>query len=168
MKKIFLVGALGMVLLGGGTSLALESENRGDDYKGFEIIEETDKVRVSFIKDNDLSRYDDSHSESENRVDDFKGFEIIEETDTVRESFIKDSDLPRYDDGPMDGGWWTRGKNGNNLISEYKHYMKQGRASCRNGNGTFSDGGWQSAGVWSKSKVGYTLFGGNIVYYDNR
>lgn len=76
------------------------------------------------------------------------------------------SETTRYEDGPMAGGWWTRGKSGSNLISEYKHYTKEGRGSCRNGNATFSDGGWKPAETWSKSKVGYALLGGNKVYYD--
>lgn len=98
----------------------------------------------------------------------FKGTEIIGESDFLKSTYVEDQKLARYEDGAMDGGWWTRGKNGNRLISEYKHYTKQGRASCRNGNGTFSDGGWNPVGYWSKSSVGYTVLGGNNVYYDYR
>lgn len=99
--------------------------------------------------------------------DGHSGSELVSEATGVKESFVKDRKISlRYTDGAQSGGWWTRGKLKNNLISEYKHYKKKGRASCRNGNGTYSDGGWKSKGKWSKSKVGYTYLGGNKVYYD--
>lgn len=92
--------------------------------------------------------------------------------DGTTSSFIADTDNNDVSllatDGAMDGGWWYRGKVGKNLVSEYKHYSKQGRGSCRNGNGTEDDGGWKKSNVWSKSSVGHTALGGNKVYYDYR
>ena len=101
-------------------------------------------------------------------MESFKGEELITE-EGMKSTFVSDEEKQsRATDGPVDGGWWYRGKNGSSLVSEYKHYTKQGRGSCRNGNGTYNDGGWQSSGVFSKAKVGYTLLGGNKVYYDYR
>ncbi len=97
------------------------------------------------------------------------GEETIFEDSTMELSFVReDKPTTRAEDGAMDGGWWYRGKNGNRLVSEYKHYTKQGHGSCRNGNGTYNSGGWKQKNVWSKSSVGYTILGGNKVYYDNK
>lgn len=99
----------------------------------------------------------------------YKGSELVTENSVMTSSFISDDENhinPLVTDTEMDGGWWYRGKVSNRLVSEYKHYSKQGRGSCRNGNGTENDGGWKKKDVWSKSSVGYTLLGGNKVYYD--
>lgn len=82
------------------------------------------------------------------------------------EMSVKEHEM-RYTDGPMDGGWWARGVSGINLISEYKHYTMKGRASCRNGLGSFSDGGWKNKNQWSKARVLDWGFG-NKVYYDKK
>lgn len=98
-----------------------------------------------------------------------KGEELVT-VDGTTSSFVADTDNNDVsifaEDGAMDGGWWYRGKVSNKLVSEFKHYTKQGRGSCRNGNGTEDDGGWKNSNIWSKSSVGYTVLGGNKVYYD--
>jgi hypothetical protein len=98
---------------------------------------------------------------------DYAGVELVTADSGLKSDFISDQPRPRYEDGEVDGGWWTRGQIGNSLVSEYKHYTASGYASCRNGNGSFDDGGWKPAGEWSKSRVGYTLLGGNRVYYNH-
>lgn len=94
------------------------------------------------------------------------GMEVVEPDSGMISSATTQQSLSRVVDSKYDGGWWYRGQQGNRLVSEYKHYDKQGRGSCRNGNGTFSDGGWKKKNVFSKSSVGYTTLGGNKVYYD--
>ncbi|EOL49035.1 hypothetical protein [Enterococcus caccae] len=94
------------------------------------------------------------------------GQENVDHYTSIVES--KDNPRSRYASSAVGGGWWRRGKNGNRNISEYQHYSKQGHASCENGNGTFGNGGWKSSYQWSKTSVGWTLFGGNHAYYNYR
>jgi len=101
--------------------------------------------------------------------------EVVDSNAGLKSSQVK-TELPTktgdiqasYDSSKVGNGWWRRGKNGDRLISEYQPYAGQGHASCENGNGTFSNGAWVGAYNWSKSSVGYTLFGGNKVYYNVR
>lgn len=96
------------------------------------------------------------------------GMENVDSYTTVVETKdSKDNGMLRIDSSAVDGGWWRRGKNGDRNVSEYQHYTKNGHASCENGNGTFSDGGWKSPNVWSKASVGWTVFGGNKAYYNH-
>lgn len=46
---------------------------------------------------------------------------------------------------------WTRGMDTstNRVISKYKNYGLQGRASTINGNGVYKDGGWKAVNVFS-------------------
>lgn len=77
-----------------------------------------------------------------------------------------DKDL-RVNSHAQSGGWWRYGKKGKRNISEYTHYSKEGHASCENGNGTFNSGKWVAKDEWSKSSVGWTLWG-NKSYYNYR
>ena len=96
------------------------------------------------------------------------GMEIVDSYTTVVETKdTKNTGMLRMDSSAMDDGWWRRGRLGNRNISEYQHYTKSGHASCENGNGTFSDGGWKAPNVWSRASVGWTVFGGNKVYYNH-
>ena len=71
--------------------------------------------------------------------------------------------------GPMDGGYWIRGKRDGKVVSEYKHYTGQGHASTVNGAGYYHSGGWQPTDVFSKSNVlDWTFWGTNKVYYNFR
>lgn len=88
-------------------------------------------------------------------------------TSVVETKDPKNGGMLRIDSSAVDGGWWRRGHDGNRNISEYQHYTKTGHASCENGNGTFSDGGWKAPNVWSKASVGWTVLGGNKVYYNH-
>ncbi|WP_280739338.1 MULTISPECIES: bacteriocin [unclassified Enterococcus] len=97
----------------------------------------------------------------------YKGVEVIEESEGITSSFVSENRLSRATDGAYDGGWWYRGKSGSLLVSEYKHYKKEGRASCRNGNSDYSDGGWNPVNHFSKANVSYSK-SGNKVYYDYR
>ncbi|GIN12613.1 hypothetical protein J26TS2_24800 [Shouchella clausii] len=70
--------------------------------------------------------------------------------------------------GNKDGGYWIRGKRDGQLVSEYKHYKKEGRASVTNGKGYHKDGGWKKPEKWSKASLKWTFTGTNKAYYDYR
>ncbi|MGL4953539.1 MAG: lactococcin 972 family bacteriocin [Culicoidibacterales bacterium] len=70
--------------------------------------------------------------------------------------------------GNVDGGYWIRGKRENSVISEYKHYSKQGKASVVNGMGYTSEGDWKSANIYSKASQSWSFLGTNKSYYDWR
>lgn len=72
------------------------------------------------------------------------------------------------DSGNKDGGYWIRGKRDGQVVSEYKHYTNQGRASVTNGAGHHEDGGWKAKDIWSKADRDWTFFGVNKSYYDYR
>lgn len=42
--------------------------------------------------------------------------------------------------GSKDGGYWIRGKSGDQLVSKYKHYKEEGHASVVNGEGDTDEG----------------------------
>ncbi|MDE6357491.1 MAG: hypothetical protein K2L15_02760 [Eubacteriales bacterium] len=65
-------------------------------------------------------------------------------------------------------GYWIRGKRGSQLVSEYKHYTGEGRASVTNGEGNYVDGGWKEANVFSKASTTWTFKGTNRANYDYR
>ena len=69
--------------------------------------------------------------------------------------------------GKKDGGYWIRGKDGSMLVSKYKHYKTQGRASVTNGEGDYDDGGWKPVDVYSEASADWTSSGTNKAYYDN-
>ncbi|MTD41487.1 bacteriocin [Erwinia sp. CPCC 100877] len=95
-----------------------------------------------------------------------EGQENVDNYTSIVES--KDNPRLRLISSAVGGGWWRRGKNGSRNISEYQHYSRQGHASCENGNGTFNNGPWKNSYQWSKSSVGWTVFGGNRAYYNYR
>lgn len=70
--------------------------------------------------------------------------------------------------GPVDGGYWIRGKRDNAVISEYMHYTQSGYASVVNGLGYTSNGGWQAKNVYSRANQSWSFWGTNKSYYNNR
>lgn len=65
-------------------------------------------------------------------------------------------------------GFWLYGERDNEVISEYKAYIGEGRASVLNGNGDYDDGGWVKAENWSKASRAWSSKGTNHSYYDYR
>lgn len=69
--------------------------------------------------------------------------------------------------GNKDGGYWIRGKSGSMLVSKYKHYTKEGRASVVNGEGDYNTGNWEAPGSYSYASTDWTSAGTNKAYYDH-
>ncbi len=74
------------------------------------------------------------------------------------------------DNGAGCQGYWIRGQKHvsgkNQLVSEYKDYVGQGRASVVNGNGDTDDGGWKATNTYSYASEDWTFWGTNKAYYD--
>ncbi|SNZ02463.1 hypothetical protein SAMN05421503_0115 [Terribacillus aidingensis] len=99
------------------------------------------------------------------------GSEIIESSQGVTESYVKDTQSgfsTNATSGEISGGYWIRGKRDGRVVSEYKHYQKEGRASVTNGAGYHDDGGWKAKNVWSKADLDWSFWGTNKSYYDYR
>lgn len=102
--------------------------------------------------------------------------EIVTADSTITEGFVADENnsgnkpqlYAGVTSGKADGGYWIRGKRDGNVISEYKHYTKQGRATVTNGKGVYNDGKWQKKDVFSKAKATWTSSGTNKANYDNK
>src|SRR6478735_1754253 len=96
--------------------------------------------------------------------------ELITEDFGIAESYVSDDPneiSTLATSGNMDGGYWIRGKRNGDVISEYKHYKKEGRASVTNGRGYHDDGGWKAKEKWSRASKDWTFRGINKAYYDN-
>lgn len=70
--------------------------------------------------------------------------------------------------GNKAGGYWIRGKSGDQVVSKYKHYTKEGHASVINGIGDDDYGNWESPGSYSYAHADWTSEGTNKAYYDYR
>ncbi len=81
--------------------------------------------------------------------------------DKVDDRYIYNKDGERV-------GYWLSGKRDGNVISEYKPYIGEGKASVKNGLGVVDDGGWVEVGDWSKAEAEWTIRGTNKAYYDYR
>ena len=77
------------------------------------------------------------------------------------------SDYIYNDDGDR-VGYWLHGKRDQKVVSEYKTYIGEGRASVTNGEGVYKDGGWVGVGQWSKASAKWTSAGTNKANYDYR
>lgn len=95
--------------------------------------------------------------------------EVVYENDQLRASNTYDNtnNISSFaTSGEMDGGYWIRGKSGSNVLSNYKHYTKQGFASVTNGEGKYKDGGWKPKNVQSVATLPWTSKGTNKANYD--
>ncbi|MDP7978826.1 lactococcin 972 family bacteriocin [Bacillus sp. WLY-B-L8] len=93
--------------------------------------------------------------------------EIVYENDQLKASKTFDeSSVKGVTSGAKDGGYWIRGKKGNQVYSSYKHYTKYGRASVVNGEGDYEDGGWKPKNQYSTASLPWTSAGTNKAYYD--
>lgn len=70
--------------------------------------------------------------------------------------------------GNKDGGYWIRGKSGNEVVSKYKHYKEEGHASVVNGEGDTDSGNWEAPGSYSYAHADWTSAGTNKAYYDHK
>lgn len=74
-----------------------------------------------------------------------------------------------YNSNNVRVGYWIYGKKDGNVISEYKPYVGEGRASVTNGKGAYDDGGWVKPNDdpnWSRAKQPWTFWGQNRADYD--
>lgn len=92
---------------------------------------------------------------------------IVENVEFNKKTNDKDK-INRAKSSDIDGGFWIRGKRDGEIVSEYKHYTKQGRASVTNGAGYHDDGGWQKPYKWSKASLDWSFWGTNRANYDYR
>lgn len=99
------------------------------------------------------------HSEN---VDNYNGVQKSETQDQNDSGIVEETKA-----GKKDGGFWIRGKRGNKVISDYKHYKKSGKGTAINGKGRVGSGGWKPAGTFSKGRVGKT-WSGNQSYYSHK
>lgn len=84
-----------------------------------------------------------------------------DDEDNVKDQYIRDNIGNRV-------GFWLYGRRARKLISEYRVYIGEGRASCLNGKGYYKDGGWVKIDKWSKAELEWTSEGTNKAYYDYR
>ena len=95
------------------------------------------------------------------------GYAVVRDNDYVntlaraKNKYIKNGDGTRV-------GYWIYGKRDGNVVSEYKTYVGEGRASVTNGEGYYDDGGWVGVEEWSKAAQPWTKKGTNKAYYDYR
>lgn len=96
-----------------------------------------------------------------------RGYAIVRDNDNAKiqllasNKYIKNSDNTKV-------GYWIYGKRDGNVVSEYKVYVGEGRASVTNGEGYYDDGGWVEVESWSKAAQPWTSKGTNKAYYDYR
>ncbi|AVQ32795.1 hypothetical protein C7J88_00720 [Staphylococcus muscae] len=69
--------------------------------------------------------------------------------------------------GPVNGGYWIRGTNSAYVISRYKHYKKEARASVVNGIGGYNGTPWNKPGSLATAQLKKTKHG-NKAYYDHK
>ncbi|WP_366248308.1 hypothetical protein [Terribacillus aidingensis] len=108
-------------------------------------------------------------SASSNGITENGNSEVIKADQGVTESYVKDTQTGftiNAESGAISGGYWIRGKRDGRVVSEFKHYTKEGRASVTNGAGYHDDGGWKAQDVWSKADLDWSFWGTNKAYYD--
>ncbi|MFB1097230.1 hypothetical protein [Terribacillus sp. JSM ZJ617] len=108
-------------------------------------------------------------SASSNGITENGNSEVIKADQGVTEGYVKDTQTGftiNAESGAISGGYWIRGKRDGRVVSEFKHYTKEGRASVTNGAGYHDDGGWKAQDVWSKADLDWSFWGTNKAYYD--
>lgn len=98
---------------------------------------------------------------SEN-VDNYKGL-----VQTKTEDASNGTTFRAISQGKVSGGFWIRGIRNKTVVSDYKHYKKQGKGTAINGKGYVGNGGWKNLGYFSYGRVTKT-WSGNNSYYDYR
>ncbi|MGM7635342.1 lactococcin 972 family bacteriocin [Bacillus sp. Hm123] len=99
-----------------------------------------------------------------------RGFQVIYDNNikSNKDVVAKSTFTRKVTTGPYAGGYWIRGKDGSLLVSKFKHYKKQGRASVVNGKGRYDSGKWKPKNQFSRAKQIWTLTGTNKAYYDSK
>lgn len=95
------------------------------------------------------------------------GYAVVGENDYADIQTRASNKYIKNDDGTR-VGYWIYGKRDGNVVSEYKVYVGEGRASVTNGEGYYDDGGWVGVESWSKAAKPWTSKGTNKAYYDFR
>lgn len=94
------------------------------------------------------------------------GYAVVGENDNIRVLNAKNKYIKNGDGTKV--GYWIYGQRDDNVVSEYKVYVGEGRASVTNGEGYYDDGGWVGVEEWSKAAQPWTKKGVNKAYYDYR
>ncbi|GFN35536.1 hypothetical protein [Tepidimicrobium xylanilyticum] len=101
-----------------------------------------------------------------------RGFMIVKAEDVLPDDSAfypaKVDDRYIYNKDGERVGYWQAGKRSGEVISEYKPYIGEGKASVKNGLGVVDDGGWVTVGDWSRAAAKWTIRGINKAYYDYR
>ncbi|WP_243894094.1 hypothetical protein [Mammaliicoccus vitulinus] len=99
------------------------------------------------------------------------GSENVDNSNGLVQSETQDNNsgisLQSISQGNESGGFWIRGIRSKTVVSDYKHYKKQGKGMAINGDGKRGNGGWKKAGTFSNGRVAKTGSGNNS-YYDHK